>query len=113
MPIRPPVHRPAYLPSPEQARKQYDTWRGSPSRRGYGRDWQKVRAAVLAEEPLCRVCLAQGRVTETTEVHHELPICDRPDLRLVRSNLQGLCKPHHSATTSRERAARAASPRSR
>lgn len=110
MPTRPPVHRPAYLPTPEQTSREYDAWRGSPSKRGYGRDWQKVRANVLAEEPLCRVCLAQGRVMEATEVHHERPISERWDLRLVRSNLQGLCKAHHSAITSRGRASQPAPP---
>ncbi len=102
MPTRPQVHRPAHLPSPSQARRQYDTQRGSSTKRGYGRDWQKVRAAVLADEPLCRVCMARGRVTEANEVHHELPICKRPDLRLVRSNLISLCRPCHSSITARE-----------
>ena len=101
MPSRPQVHRPANLPSPEQARRQYDTCRGSSSKRGYGRDWQKVRAAKLAEEPLCRVCLSQGRVTEANEVHHKQPISKRPDLRLTQSNLVSLCQSCHSITERR------------
>ncbi len=106
MPTRPHVHRPTHILSPVQARKQYDAWRGSPAERGYGRDWQKVRAAVLADEPLCRACMKRGRVTEANEVHHELPICDRPDLRLVRSNLWPLCKSCHSSITAREQTPR-------
>ncbi len=105
MPTRPPVHRPAYLPLPSQTRRQYDTQRGSSTKRGYGRDWQKVRAAVLAEEPLCRVCMAQGRVTEAVEVHHEQPISEHPGLRLQKAFLVPLCKPCHSALEARKRAA--------
>ena len=106
MPNRPQVHRPAHLPPPEQARRQYDDWRGSSSARGYDRDWQKVRAAKLAEEPLCRTCMAQGRVTEATEVHHEQPISERRDLRLTPSNLISLCHPCHSGIEARGRGQR-------
>lgn len=102
MPTRPPVHRPTFAPTPEEARRQYDARRGSPSKRGYGRDWQKVRAAVLAEEPLCRFCMAEARVTEATVVDHVETIEARPDLRLVRSNLRPLCKFHHDQRTGRE-----------
>ena len=102
MPNRPQVHRPAHRPPPEQARRQYDTWRGSSSARGYDRDWQKVRAAVLADEPLCRACMAQGRVTEATEVHHTRPLREHPNSRLDRATLMPLCKPCHSGITVRE-----------
>lgn len=110
MPTRPPVHRPAHLPLPSQARRQYDTQRGSSTKRGYGRDWQKVRATVLAEEPLCRACMAQGRVTEAVEVHHEQPVRERADLRLEQANCTPLCKPCHSAIEARKRAAAGAPP---
>lgn len=112
MPTRPQVHRPAHvlshlpvhLPSQRQAREQYDMRRGSSTKRGYGRDWQKVRAAVLTEEPLCRACMSRGRVTEAVEVHHEQPIRERPDLRLQKAFLVPLCKPCHSALEARKRA---------
>ncbi|MGI4945841.1 MAG: HNH endonuclease [Janthinobacterium lividum] len=101
MPSRPPVHRPAHLPLPEQGRREYDTWRGSSTSRGYDGAWRKVRAAKLAEEPLCRMCMAQGRVTEATEVHHEQPISLRRDLRLTPSNLIPLCHPCHASIEAR------------
>lgn len=97
MPTRPPVHRPAHLPTPAEARGAYDRFRGSAFSRGYDRDWKRLRDQVLREEPLCRACLAAGRVTEASMVHHVEPVATRPDLRLTRSNLVPLCDPHHAA----------------
>ena len=78
--------------------------RPNASQRGYGRDWRKVRALVLADEPLCRLCTQQGRVTAATVVDHIIRIKVRPDLRLARENLQPLCKAcHDSAAQSRDR----------
>ncbi len=78
--------------------------RPNASQRGYGRDWRKVRALVLADEPLCRMCDQQGRVTLATIVDHKIRIKERPDLRLARENLQPLCKScHDSAAQSRDR----------
>ncbi len=53
-------------------------------------EWRKVRAYVLAQEPLCRECKAAGRVTSATEVDHVRAVKDGgapfdPD------NLQPLC----------------------
>jgi len=59
---------------------------------------------VLADEPLCRLCDQQGRVTAATVVDHIIRIKVRPDLRLDMSNLQPLCKScHDSAAQSRDR----------
>lgn len=102
MPSRPPVHRPPHHRPAEQRREQLatlDCRRGSSTARGYGADWQRLRLQVLAEEPLCRFCAEQGKVTAATEVDHIVPIRLRPDLRLERSNLRSLCKPHHDALT--------------
>jgi 5-methylcytosine-specific restriction protein A len=54
---------------------------------------------VLAEEPLCRKCLESGQVAAAIDVDHIIPLRRRPDLRLDRSNLQSLCKSHHSQKT--------------
>jgi 5-methylcytosine-specific restriction protein A len=99
MPIRPPIHRSHGTKPPEQA---YDMRRGSAASRGYDRDWRKLRAAVLFDEPLCRFCQEQGRITEATEVDHIKSIAERPDLRLERSNLRPLCTPCHSGRTRRQ-----------
>ena len=95
MPQSAPTFRPAYLPPRHATERE----RGSASARGYDRAWQKVRDAVLAEEPLCRFCFDAGRVTAAEEVDHIKTVRDRPDLRLVRANLRPLCKPCHSTHT--------------
>lgn len=82
----------------------YERKRPNASQRGYGRDWRRVRAMVLADEPLCRLCNEHGRVTTATVVDHIIRVKVRPDLRLVRENLQPLCKScHDSAAQSRDR----------
>ncbi|WP_329755241.1 HNH endonuclease signature motif containing protein [Stenotrophomonas maltophilia] len=60
--------------------------------------WRRLRAVVLAREPLCRCCAGQGRVRPATEVDH----IDGDDSNNADSNLQPLCRPCHSAKTARE-----------
>ena len=57
-----------------------------------GSTWasRKLRAQVLREEPLCRIGLP-GCTKISTQVDHILPWAQRPDLALVRANLQGAC----------------------
>lgn len=45
--------------------------------------------------PLCEMCEAEGRVTETQEVHHIESVKDAPDKRLVIQNTIALCRSHH------------------
>jgi 5-methylcytosine-specific restriction protein A len=71
--------------------------------RTYNRTWERLRNRVRAEEPLCGECLAAGIADQATEqVDHVLPIAQRPELRLVRENLQGLCRSHHQIKTCAE-----------
>jgi len=53
----------------------------------------RIRAQVLREEPLCRMCLAKGRTTASEEVDHIIPLED--DGTDDRENLQGLCADCH------------------
>lgn len=79
-----------------------DAWREglTTAQRGYGGRWQRARLAYLAKHPLCRMCEAQGRVTEATLVDH---IKDhRGDMTLFwdsAGNWQALCKPCHGIKT--------------
>ena len=59
--------------------------------------WRKLRKQVLAEEPLCRHCAAQGLVVPATEVDHMNGAADNS-----REALQALCKPCHSIKTMAE-----------
>ena len=105
MPVRPPVHRPMGALSDAQraaAKKAFDKKRGTAAQRGYDSKWIELRNIVRAEEPLCRQCLAEGRITATQEIDHIIPHKGNRALFIARDNLQGLCKRHHSAKTARE-----------
>lgn len=60
-----------------------------------GAAWRRLRALVLAEQPLCRDCDREGRLVVATEVDHQ----DNDPSNNSRDNLVGLCKPHHSRKT--------------
>lgn len=59
--------------------------------------WRKLRAAFLAEHPLCADCERRGRTTAAAHVHHVKPRKERPDLALDSDNLESLCQPCHNA----------------
>jgi 5-methylcytosine-specific restriction protein A len=83
-------------------RRDAENRRGSATKRGYNSAWDRLRRLQLALEPCCRECAKQGFVVGATEVDHIIPIVKRPDLRLVQSNLQSMCKSHHSKKTAAE-----------
>jgi 5-methylcytosine-specific restriction protein A len=73
-------------------------------RRLRGRAGVADRKRILAEEPLCRICLAEGRTRASEEVDHirdDVPAEEWDS----RANKQGLCKPCHKKKTADERAA--------
>ena len=67
-----------------------------------GRAGQRDRAAVLAEEPLCRICLTLGRTRASAIVDHVRPLAWGGSDE--RSNKQGLCTPCHDEKSKAERA---------
>lgn len=79
--------------------KQYDERRGTAASRGYDRRWYRLRNQFIAENPLCKECLEKGIVRAADEVDHIIPIKVAPHLRLVKSNLQSLCKSCHAIKT--------------
>ena len=97
MPVQPPRFRPAgYVPP-----QPWSTSRTkSRQERGYGREHERLRKQVLREEPLCRVCQREGRVTPTTVADHIVPLSRGG--RTERRNYQGLCDPCHDAKTAEE-----------
>jgi 5-methylcytosine-specific restriction protein A len=91
-------------------------WRGnkgSTTERGYGWDWQKLRARILARDMhLCQPCAALGRVTVATQVDHIRPKAKGGTDD--EGNLQAICEPCHAEKTTREGAegqGRAVKPR--
>lgn len=85
MPSRAPTHKPP--------RPRLPDGRPSAARRGYGRAWRKLRAAVLLDRPVCEAC---GRA-EATDVDHVVRrgAGGSDDL----ANLMALCHPCHSKKT--------------
>ena len=69
--------------------------------RGYGYEWTKRRAAVLARDLyLCQPCLSKGRPTQATEVDHIVP--KSQDGTDDFENLQAICRPCHATKTKAE-----------
>ena len=97
MPARPPVFRPPGW----KPRKPWAKRRGYRHKRIRGREGQRLRAEVLAAEPLCRSCRADGRVRRADVVDHIVPMAwGGPD---VRWNKQPLCHECHDAKSLAER----------
>lgn len=68
--------------------------------------WTKVRDYVLANEPLCRMCLSeQGKVRPARLVDHITPVSlDSPhELLYGLENLQPLCFTCHRVKTNRDK----------
>lgn len=78
------------------------TKRTSRQARGYGADHDRMRATVLVEEPVCRICAERGAVTPTTIADHIVPKAEGGSDE--RTNYQGLCRACHTVKTSTEAA---------
>jgi 5-methylcytosine-specific restriction protein A len=76
-----------------------DCARLSPCKRGYDRDWRRVRLWHLSQHPLCADCEGRGLTTAATEVDHVLAL-ERGGTHDA-DNLMSLCKPCHSRKTVR------------
>lgn len=60
-------------------------------------EWQKLRKAHLAREPLCRMCKAEGRVTVATVCDHMDKEAKKQPHRFFDGPFQSLCKVHHDS----------------
>ena len=94
MPFAAPRHLPVGVQPWSERKAQYVATRVSPSR-VYGRRWQKLRAAYLAQHPICEC--GCGHVA--TVVHHKQPHHGDTALLLDWENLQALTKPCHDRIT--------------
>ena len=61
-------------------------------------DWHRTRKHQLTEEPLCRMCRANGILRPATEVDHIIPVSKGGDW-YDGNNLQSLCISCHSQKT--------------
>lgn len=55
-------------------------------------EWRRLRDQVVAEEPVCWLRL-DGCTYWSTTGDHIVPVVERPELALVRSNVRGACLP--------------------
>jgi 5-methylcytosine-specific restriction enzyme A len=88
--------------APQLKKERLPDHREQSQKRGYDSTWRALSKQVRMEEPLCRHCLRDGRVTAAVCVDHIVPISIAPDLRLFRINLQALCASCHTRKTRAE-----------
>lgn len=63
--------------------------------------WRRIRKAYLMEHPLCEICLAAGRLTPASDVHHKNSFnqysgSKRYSVAYDSNNLMSLCRWHHT-----------------
>lgn len=61
--------------------------------------WHTMRLVVLNDEPLCRLCMADGTITPATVVDHVRRHNNDASMFFCYTNLQALCKPCHDVKT--------------
>jgi 5-methylcytosine-specific restriction protein A len=98
MPRALPSYRPPRLGPPRPTAAEYGrTERRLAANRFYASvAWRRLRAAFLAEHPLCHDCRERGRLVPANEVHHINDRIAYPMLALQWNNLMSLCKVCHS-----------------
>lgn len=103
MPSRAPIHRPNRSGARTHSAPT-DSWRDGKTTagRGYGWRWQQARRRYLAENPLCVMCRAEGRIEAATVVDHIVPHRGDPEIFWDSSRWQALCKTHHASDKQRE-----------
>jgi 5-methylcytosine-specific restriction protein A len=111
MPTAAPMHRPPGQGPRRDYRQERAQRLSDPAQRLATRlrssaRWQKARAWILAQEPLCRdpYGVHVGRVVLAEEVDHVVPLAQRPDLLTEVRNLQPLCRSCHRTKSGLERA---------
>ena len=84
-----------------QHNKEYDKDRNqSPERKFiHSRGWRKMRARKLAQDPLCEVCLREGRDTMAVLVDH----VDGNELNNESENHCSMCNYHHELKHKKDR----------
>ena len=65
------------------------------------RRWRRLREEWLTANPLCAMCLQDGRVTPATVVDHVEPH-KGDEHKFWHGPLQSLCKPHHDGAKKSE-----------
>lgn len=87
---------------PKKAKKKENNLYDEERRKIYkSTRWRKLRALKIAEQPLCEMCLKEGKTTIAEDVHHIESFMSTDDkvLRIALAydyeNLMSICKTHH------------------
>jgi len=98
MPCQPPKFRPKGSAQPKAWAKPAGSKRAI-----VGRALQRARAALFDRQPLCEVCLKEGRTALATIRDHRIPLAwgGKDDV----SNEQAICVPCHDEKSKGEAAA--------
>jgi len=76
--------------------RRYNRYQRDPAiNKRYGSAWRRIRARYVKAHPICERCEQEGRLTPASEVHHLRELSDGGTHDF--SNLQSLCKGHHSS----------------
>ena len=94
----------AYIYKPSKKAKKYKNESTRKERQliYQSQKWQRLRAAYIAEHPLCEECLKQGKTTAAVDVHHVRSFMstndefERAALAFDYSNLRALCRECHT-----------------
>ena len=95
-----------------KSRPAWDHGGKSGAERGYGREHRRLRAELLAREPLCRPCSqkAPPRVTAATIADHIVPIA-KGGAKHDSANFKPTCPSCHDAKTRLDKGWRMPKPR--
>lgn len=96
MPFIPKIKRPwasSSKPKVDSRNAKHDPFYDTPQ-------WRATRKMVLEEEPLCRMCMKEGKITAAQMVDHIKPR-SKGGADFERSNLQPLCNKCHAKKTAK------------
>lgn len=87
----------------KKANHDYNTFFRDPAHkeRYHNAEWHRVRAAQLERQPLCEMCMADGKYVKATLVHHRVPLAEGGTN--AAENLCSLCASHHTTVHNRMR----------
>lgn len=87
---------------PKKAKKKENNLYDEERRKIYkSTRWRKLRELKIAQQPLCKMCLKEGKTTIAEDVHHieSFMSTDDPMRRMALAydyeNLMSICKMHH------------------
>lgn len=87
---------------PKKAKKKENNLYDEERRKIYkSTRWRKLRELKIAQQPLCEMCLKEGKTTIAEDVHHIESFMSTDDkvLRIALAydyeNLMSICKTHH------------------